>query len=1361
MRAFKALVVLLVLGGALPASAERDTFFLGTGQSGQKNVDAEETINIYAKVTGFSGATDTQGPTSITTTNRTAAFSNGQLVLVLQTVGTGLSSDPITLNDLDDASKVGRWEFARLRPASTGPSVPAGVEADKLNLAQPLVYKHFEANRTQVISVPEYTSVYVSDDGVIKAKPWSATEGTGGVLVFLVRDTLVNDGHISADGAGFKGGNTGGSGGCGSSSSGKQAGAGEGLNEGSRNALSRSRSANAGGGGPCPKDDGGGGGGGGGGNAGKGGTGGKTAGGALGGEGGAQLSYAQAPWRLILGGGGGQGYDGIEGGSGGGAIFIRAGTMVGAGRITADGSDGVDAAGAKGGGGGGAGGSIILRVAGGMLECPSSISAKGGKGGNATATTTPTPANYGPGGGGGSGRIFFQAKVPALCNPSSSPPGNAGTLTNNAGFPHGATTPTAVAPTKSPSPEENLNHPGDVVVDSISDMPRGIVNVRRPSVTVKVSESAGRKVYLRFNDGDLVGPLSGTGPYTGNPSGDLRDEPNKVVPFVEHNGLWNVGPTVNFTVDATPPNTFIPTAPPLSTEKKTNSTTARFVFSASETATFECNRDGEGFVPCDRETTYLGLDQGLRTLLVRATDLAGLVDPEPASHSWLIDSLAPDKPTVTPPTSVFKKGDAITLTGSAEPGAGIIVYIDNDLPSTSGSANGSGFWTFTRALIDDGLHFVRVRARDDALNESVFSDAVVFSVDATDPLVTFVHPGTGGPIRDNPLVIRGKVEADGKLEVGSDVEITLRKGTDVIVEATVENTSGEWLYEVTASLSDGDYVVEAVATDAAGNTGPAASLSFTLDRTPPNTTITCPTPLTNPFTNANTLSYAFGSSDGSGVSFQCVLNGDFVTLPLGDCSGALTYSANGVYTLLVRAADVLGNVDPSPASCTWTWDKERPGKVLIKDSPPKVTNSRLAVFKFEATDALSEPVDYQCSVDGSAFADCTNPYAHNTVAKPDGSDSHELKVIARDRAGNSSLEETVYTWSVDTGLPVSAITPLEGASNPTRSMSPTFEFKLKVPIINAVEYRYILNNLTSESLSDFTIVPGSTSEDQKITVTVPSDKVRIGPNSIRVIAHDTVLNVSTPRALQEIYNWEVDRTAPKVKIERHPAEWERFTTATFEFSAPDEQAISGFSCAINNCLVSVDASKDCTDVLRGTRSTYEVREGLREGNNCITVWSKDLAGNPSDVPESYQWNVDTESPAPPVIDAYAGELKVTTRFPAVEGNCEPFGEVALFLDNATEPVAVAVANKDGRWRAQISQQEVLDGSHNLRGQTKDRAGNESGVSESITLLVDSQSPARVTGGGLGCASSGNSGALLALLGLAGWMCQGKRRRGWE
>jgi len=394
------------------AQAEADSFGVGTGRSGALSVSTTGlVINQYAVVTQSLNPGDTLIPT-----NNQVGFSPQDLILVVQMTGLSpvpASGDPGPFDVSSTA--VGRWELARV--VQTGGST--------LQLTAPLV-NAYTSPGTQVVRVPEYTSVTVPSGTSVVATPWDGA--SGGILAFFANATITNNGLITADRAGFPGGAfeddiSGGHSGCvdmdeppvlgGRKGDGVSPSPFGGIRYGMGNV------ANAGGGGDCHDS-----GGGGGGNGSAGGKGGLSYDGDrdVGGRGGGALVYPPLV-RLSFGGGGGAGYShnggGTAGGRGGGIVFIRAPAVTGSGAITANGESAATS-GNDGAGGGGAGGNVYLRFTG-DLAC-SALEARGGKGGDVV------PDVVGPGGGGGAGRIVLQART-VKC-PICACSGAAGTVTD-------------------------------------------------------------------------------------------------------------------------------------------------------------------------------------------------------------------------------------------------------------------------------------------------------------------------------------------------------------------------------------------------------------------------------------------------------------------------------------------------------------------------------------------------------------------------------------------------------------------------------------------------------------------------------------------------------------------------------------------------------------------------------------------------------------------------------------------------------------------------------------------------------------------------------------------------------------------
>jgi hypothetical protein len=171
----------------------------------------------------------------------------------------------------------------------------------------------------------------------------------------------------------------------------------------------------------------------------------------------------------------------------------------------------------------------------------------------------------------------------------------------------------------------------------------------------------------------------------------------------------NVDPTPaehTWTIDVTPPNTFIVEGPLAST----TSTTASFVLDSDESpVTYECSLDDAAFVACDVEPEFDDLAEGPHVLRARAIDEAGVVDPTPAEHTWTVDVTAPDTFIVEGPLA------STTLTTA------FFVFDSDESPvSYECSLNDAAFEACDAEHVIEnvprGPHTLRVRAIDDAGN---------------------------------------------------------------------------------------------------------------------------------------------------------------------------------------------------------------------------------------------------------------------------------------------------------------------------------------------------------------------------------------------------------------------------------------------------------------------------------------------------------------------------------------------------------------------------------------------------------------------------------------------------------------------
>ena len=148
-------------------------------------------------------------------------------------------------------------------------------------------------------------------------------------------------------------------------------------------------------------------------------------------------------------------------------------------------------------------------------------------------------------------------------------------------------------------------------------------------------------------------------------------------------------------------------------------------------------------------------------------------------------------------------------------------------------------------------------------------------------------------------------------------------------------------------------------------------------------------------------------SDEPTGRFECSLDGGAWTACAHPGHEVLDLS-DGAHTFAVRAVDQMGNVDPSPATRTWTIDGTAP-ETSIDSAPARETASRSARFGFSSSEAGSR---LACKLDAGAWAECASP--RRVTGLSDG--KHTLLVAAIDAAGNVDPTPATHKWAVMPGI---------------------------------------------------------------------------------------------------------------------------------------------------------------------------------------------------------------------------------------------------------------------------------------------------------------------------------------------------------
>ena len=260
---------------------------------------------------------------------------------------------------------------------------------------------------------------------------------------------------------------------------------------------------------------------------------------------------------------------------------------------------------------------------------------------------------------------------------------------------------------------------------------------------------------------------------------------------------------------------------------------------------FECSLDGEAFSECTSAMSYSDIGEGPHTFRVRAEDLAGNVDPTPATHSFTVDTVGP-QPQVTGPVSPTKDRTPI-LRGTVARQAGDTLAVTVELfagADASGSpvqthhvtGDGQGNWAVqVSPALALGQYTVRARQVDQAGNPGQQTRTFTVVDDDEAPVVDLRAPGRGSTTSDSTPRVAGVAgTSDGDEPT---VVVRLYRGSLVgglpahSLVLPVAAASGAFAAD-TPRLADGQWTAVVGQLDSAGNAGSSAPAGFTVASAP-------------------------------------------------------------------------------------------------------------------------------------------------------------------------------------------------------------------------------------------------------------------------------------------------------------------------------------------------------------------------------------------------------------------------------------------------------------------------------------------------------------------------------------------------
>ncbi|HEY2537764.1 MAG TPA: Ig-like domain-containing protein [Solirubrobacteraceae bacterium] len=258
---------------------------------------------------------------------------------------------------------------------------------------------------------------------------------------------------------------------------------------------------------------------------------------------------------------------------------------------------------------------------------------------------------------------------------------------------------------------------------------------------------------------------------------------------------------------------------------------------------------------------------------------------------------------------------------------------------------GEATWSAAPASLAPG-QYTAVAEQTNAESETGTSPAVTFTVDTTPPVVSVTSPAPGAVLTSSQPNIGGEA---GQAS-GDDASVTLKLYAGAAVSGSPMRTlhvapiGAGWTTGAVAALPDGKYTAQAEQSDAAGNTGVSAAVTFEIDTTLPAVTLTSPAPGSTTSIGFEAFSGAAGTAErdlpqvtvklfaGATIAGRAPLKEATVPVAGGRWSAAFGELSPGTYTARAQQNNNLGGTGLSePVTFTV--------KAPAKASEPKTTTT--------------------------------------------------------------------------------------------------------------------------------------------------------------------------------------------------------------------------------------------------------------------------------------------------------------------------------------------------------------------------------------------------------------------------------------
>lgn len=367
-----------------------------------------------------------------------------------------------------------------------------------------------------------------------------------------------------------------------------------------------------------------------------------------------------------------------------------------------------------------------------------------------------------------------------------------------------------------------------------------------------------------------------------------------------------------------------------------------------------------------------------------------------------------------------------TVSGTTEANAVVEVFVDGASQGTT-TANGAGAWSFNITTpLAEGTPAITAQATDVAGNQGVASAALNVEVDLTAPAIGTPDLGSAsdsGSSNSDDVTNNTTPSITGSTEANAVVEIFVDGASQGTTNA---NGSGDWSFSISTPLTEGERVITATATDAAGNTSAAsAGLTVTVDLTPPAITVPDLAAASDSgafdddnITNVTTPTFE-GTTEANAI-VEIFIDGGSVGTTTANGSGVWAFTtaalAEGDHTVAATFTDIAGNPSAQSATLSFNIDTTPPVLNMVPVTPiNEASGPGLDVASFMPVDV--NDVIYSLSDDANGLFAANNDDNVIEIGQNGGPDidvigtSDTFTVVVTDLAGNATNETATINFT--------------------------------------------------------------------------------------------------------------------------------------------------------------------------------------------------------------------------------------------------------------------------------------------------------------------------------------------------------------